>query len=53
MKIIQMGGGYKPEELMHYKIVITANCMWQMRVICVHMEKAGIAFDSPENEVSN
>jgi guanine nucleotide-binding protein subunit alpha len=51
MKIIQMNGGFSPEELQSYKYIVYGNCVSQMKVLVAGALKLNLQFSSPENQV--
>ena len=51
MKIISMGGGFTDHEQKAFRFIIYGNCITQMKVLVGAVEKLGLSYDSPNNEV--
>eukprot|EP01096_Ripella_sp_DP13-Kostka_P015758 TRINITY_DN747_c0_g1_i1.p1 TRINITY_DN747_c0_g1~~TRINITY_DN747_c0_g1_i1.p1 ORF type:complete len:353 (+),score=173.30 TRINITY_DN747_c0_g1_i1:82-1140(+) len=51
MKIIQVSGGFSPEELKQYRYVVFGNCITQMKVLVTAAEKMGLQYDFEDNKV--
>jgi len=49
MKIIQLNGGYTPDELATYKYIIFGNCITQMKTIIYAMDQLETPLKDPEN----
>jgi hypothetical protein len=50
MKIIQLNGGYTPEELISYRFIVHGNCISQMKVLVQTVLKQEAEFENPENK---
>jgi len=50
MKIIQLNGGFAPDELQSYKYIVYGNCVSQMKVLVSAAMKQELEFSSPENK---
>ena len=52
MKLLTLGGGFTDEELASFKHIIYSNCISQMKVLVINIEKLEIDYELPENAVS-
>ena len=51
MKIIQLNGGFTPEELQSYKYIVYGNCVSQMKLLVSACTKMNKQMSSEENQV--
>jgi len=49
MKLLTLGGGFTDEELASFKHIIYSNCISQMKVLVINIEKLEIDYELPEN----
>lgn len=50
MKLLQVDGGFRPEELEAYRTIVQGNCLTQIKTLIRWAEKLGFPYDSEDNK---